>query len=59
MTAPPEKAGPNGDWRIVTLARSPGDTFMPAMLINQQTGETWRYDYVNSGSWQPVKRVAP
>jgi hypothetical protein len=56
MTPPPEGPHSAGEWRVVPIQRAQGETYPPAILINERTGETWKYDFTNN-EWRAIKRA--
>jgi hypothetical protein len=51
-TDAPDSANP---WHVVPLAMSGTVPDRPAILVNEQTGETWIYE-LSSNQWWPVQR---
>ena len=53
-TAPTQSPTPVGSWRVVPLNPTSNFPDRCAILVNEQTGDTWIYN--GADQWTPVKR---
>ena len=53
-TPPTQSPAHTGSWRVVPLSGASNFPDRCALLVNEQTGDTWVYN--SADQWTPVKR---